>query len=1015
MLKNYLLLFLSALFISKASAQISGTVKENGTGIPIPGVTVQEKGTSHSILTDKDGRYRINGLKTTSVLLFSSVGFEKVERAVGSQKIIDVEMTASVVGLSEVVVVGYGSQKKVDLTGSVASVRFDDKIMSQPSTTPATLLQGRLSGVQITANDGAPGSEDISIRIRGEGSINTGSADKNGPMILVDGMQVDNLNYLNSADIASVSVLKDAASAAIYGSRAANGVILITTKNPKKGAVQVNYSGYSAWQTPTMLPRLLDSWDFATLVNESMVNSGQTLIYSDAMIQAMKTGSDPYNFANTYWPDYLYHRAFTSRHSLSVNGGSDKIRSLFSFGFEDQDGLAFGSGARKYNARLKTDANLTSWWTAGANISAQKKNVDDLNQATYELNRMIYKSPTFPVYTKDGGFNGGDGSAFPDDIHHVIPEARFGDHDRNIQDVDFQAFSRFEFLKNFSFKSTLSYKSINSLTSSFSSRWKVYNPEGAVVFSNDNISGTNSHYLETNLQLENVLSFNKKIGKHSVEALLGYSEQQYRIDEFSGSKNKFLNEQIRELNGGSEMASITGYADVWSLRSYFGRANYSYNDKYLLQATLRYDGSSRFSPSNRWAAFPSLAAGWRISNEEFMKPLTWLDNLKLRVSWGKLGNQEIGLYSYSALINVNNGSEYPFGTGLSGGAAVLDVPNDRIKWETTATTNVGLDVDVFKRISLTFDVFNKKTHDILLQIPIPSTVGSATPPYQNVGKVSNKGWELGLSYHNTSNELTYDIGANLSYLKNEILDMGGLTRVTLDGNTVAIVGSAVGSLYGYQCDGIFQSQPEIDAAPYHNGSETKPGDLRYRDISGADGVPDGKIDDADRTIIGTTIPKYSLGLNGTLSYKGFTFSFLLQGDLDYKIYNNGSTMPTGDHTGENYSNWTENWLGRSTPQNPNNNLPNLRYGYSFNQLSSSFWADDGSYLRLKMAQLSYNLSNLKSTPFAKLSSCQLFVSGQNLLTFSKMKDWDPERGKSSTGLFNYPVSRTIALGLNVAF
>jgi len=964
------------------------------SGQSIVGVTVSVKGTNRAVVTDAYGAYSIQINDIDKVLVFSFVGMKKQEVLINGRTTINVTLASESIGLDEVVVVGYGTQKKVNLTGSVSSIS-PKELESRPITQASQALAGLVSGVTVSQGSGRPGNDGSSITIRGMGTF---SGAGNNPLVLIDGLAAS-INDIDPNNIKSISVLKDAASASIYGTRAANGVILIETKRGQKGKLQIGYDNYVGWQKVTALPQFLDSWEYATLKGG----------YTADQIATYKNGSDPDNYPNVPHLKNLLNSGsgFQTSHNLSFMGGDDKNTYLFSLGYLNQDGVVAKNKYGRYNFGLNFDSKLKENLNLKVNLNGYTANTDE-PRSTGDMTNIIAfavrEGPIFAGKKSDGTWGHQDDFA---------PEAWLSSES-------------FANRKNHNFLggAELSWELLKGLTLSGKAGYKYYNwtdqyYTSTFVFDATKTVGPNSLSVSSGdnslLTLQTLLQYTKTIEKHSLTFLAGFSQEAYREDWTTASRDQFPNNALYELNAGagSNMQN-SGSGSAWALRSYFGRLNYSFNGKYLFEANARYDGTSRFTEKNRWGLFPSVSAGWRISEESFMKDhLNWVSNLKLRASWGKLGNQNISNYPYQYVLST--GQNYTFGGALASGISLTQLPNIDVRWETTQVTDLGLDLSVLKdQLSVTLDYFNKTTSDILYPKSVSSVLGLGTAEY-NAGEVNNKGFEVILNYQTTIGKLHIGVSPNFSYVKNKVTKLA-------DGKLQDIgkglfVGQPIGTIYGYVADGIFKDAADVASYPTQPIAG-QPGVIRFKDISGPNGVPDGKVDATyDRKVIGTTTPKYTYGVTLTADYNGFDFSLLLQGLGGFQKQM-GSYQAFAFYNAGQIQRWQADNAWTEANPNPNALYPKLtalNMG-SENVQTSTFWNRNASFLRVKNLQVGYSFSN-NIIQKLKISKLRIFISGQNLFSLNHFyQGWDPEmyQGSGDNTPFD-PITSIYTFGINVKF
>lgn len=986
---------------------ISGTILDE-KGEPIIGANVMVKGTSTGVVTDIDGNFSIQ-VPPSVILQISYIGYITQEIAIRNQNVIHIRLAEDTQTLDEVVVVGYGTQKKANLTGATSSVNFG-KMESKPAANTATLLQGQMSGVQVSGFDTQPGNDNPEIRIRGIGTFNSGQ----NPLVLVDGVE-SSFTQIPSSDIESVSVLKDAASAAIYGVRAANGVILVTTK---RGAIQkpsVTIKQNFALQDALGIPDMVDSWDFAIIYNQMRLATGQNELYTPEMIQAMRDGSDPDRFANTDWAKEMYRIAPMNTTYFSVNGGAESVRYMFSGEYFTQQGVQRGTNTDRYSIRSNIDVDINKKIKAGMDISAQVRDIEDtLNSSNeedgngnmgYTIRRQ--SSPLIPVKYQNGEWGSVNGVFNQTSLVYPNPVylAQKGLKETKKYFMQARFFVDIELYKNLKYRLNAAGVYNASNLKRFSPTEKFYDWDGKLISETAQNSLQNNNARDYKYILENIFTYDFRIKDHAFSLLAGQSAQYYKYEYFTASVKELPNDFIHVLDAGIVEKNVGGNAHEVSLQSFFGRANYNYLDKYLLEMNIRYDGSSRMPKDSRYGLFPSFSGGWVISNEEFMNDFPALSFLKLRGSWGKLGNQEIGNYAYTQNIDITQ--NYIIGGELSSGAALTTLANPDLKWETTTITDIGLDMNFFRnRLQITADWFNKTSSDILVKLPIPQTMGNLDPPYQNIAKVRNRGVELDVKFNNNIGELGYYAGFNVTKVENEILDIAGMTSwLSNGGRNINLEGHPIGTFYGLVFDGYFQNEEEIANGPTQF-TDLKPGDIRYKDLSGPDGVPDGKIDETyDRTINGSPFPDWTYSFNFGGSYKGFDLYCFFQGVSGVDRYLFHNNQDAGNFTTEALDYWT--------PDNPNAAYPRF-INMTNNNKNSTFWLKDASYLRLKNIEIGYTLPRTVISKLG-LDNVRVYLSGNNLITFTKMVDMDPEKALEDERARTYPQSKVYSIGLNINF
>lgn len=1007
-MKCFMLVFLCAIFlVCNANAQGEKRIEGKVTdlqNVPLPNVTVKEKNTNKVVITNKDGSFQINVFEQNAMLVFSAIGFLSQEVSVGASTKISVQMVTEVQALSDVVVVGFATQRKVNLTGSVATVKGAD-ISKQSALQASTALQGLAPGVNISRSGGSPGSGS-SIRIRGIGSI--GGDSKSDPLIIVDGVPFENIDNINPSDIDNLSVLKDAASASIYGSRAANGVILVTTKRAGN-AFDVNYNTSISFQKPTLLPKYVDGFQYIDFFNAANVNEGKAPVYPQSFVESYRAQGNANLYPNTDWNDVMYKNAMQQNHFASVSGGSDKAKIFASMGYMSQGGTMDNSNFDKITFRVNSSLKASEKLNFAFDIAGEKsKYLSPTYSANSASQDILFTPPIFtPKYT-DGRWGATSNGKNPKAL-----VAEGGTTNQKVDELVLNFTGTYKPIKNLTLSANVSSRHTFDNSDAFTDTVGLFDfaalqptyirPVGVTVS-----SLTSSMINTSNLLFKALASYNATIAeRHDITVLVGSEQIKNDVKLMSAFSDNFLLSDFQVINAGSSAnQKATGNTLAYSLSSFFGRLNYNFDNKYLLEGNLRYDGSSRLSPGKKWDIFPSVSAGWRISQEKFLSGSSaWLSNLKLRASWGMLGNQNIGLYPFVSSVNLNQFTI--LGNSRTDGAALLQLANQDIGWEKTEMSNIGLDVGLFDgKLTIEGDYFIKNTRDILLTLPIPLTLGLSAP-VQNAGKLRNYGYEINVNYRNKLNQLGYTVGVNFSDVANKVLDLKG-SGPYISGNTIIKEGYPINSLYIFRANGLFQTGDNLASYPTQIGIYG-PGDIRYLDFSGPAGVPDGKISAEDRQVIGNNYPRYTVAANLSLDYQGFDFSVFVQGVLGVK-------RMLSDYAATAFFQFAtpQQWMLDSwTPQNPGASYPRYVSTYTNNIQPSTFFVRSASYLRLKNIQLGYTFpKSLLNKTFIK--GCRLFVSGQDILTLSGyFPGWDPENN-SSTNSF-YPLVSSYNLGLNIKF
>lgn len=966
----------------KQQKKITGVVKDD-LGEPIAGANVVEKGSVNGTITDMDGNFSLD-VADDAVLQVSYIGYIIQETSVKNKNTVTIGLREDAQNLEEVVVVGYGTQKKVNLTGAVTSVKAD-MLENRTASNAVNILTGQMPGITIVQNNGQPGYDSGSLRVRGIGTLGNAEA-----MVVVDGIE-SSLNNIDPNDIENITVLKDAAASAIYGVRAANGVILVTTKKGIVGKPVISYNGYAGWQQATRIPDFLGSADYATLLNEAYKNDGLPSRYTPDEIEEFRKGSDPDHYPNSDWSRALLSESgFFHNHYLNMVGGTENTRYSVSLGYHDKGGLIPNTGFNRYNLRANLDTKVSKRLNVNFNLALSRDRTLAPTTATSTLFYWNYReTPTTAIQFQDGRYplhlnehnsvafarNGGTYKKYNNNVLGSIT-ASYQIMDGLV--LKGSASSTFNLLDIYQDKKSMGFYSADVLDPVKTTRSEVYNQD--------------DKSLEINLQA--YLDYQKSFGKHEVKALLGYSQIQNEWKTlYAGRKDLPENNSLGEVNAGDVTTQETkGYKTEYALRSVFGRINYSYDNRYLFEANVRYDGTSRFPKNNRFGTFPSFSAAWRISEEKFFD-FDMVDNLKVRASWGKLGNQEIGNYAFLNTYVFNQ--DYAFNNMLAPGISINEtMANKSITWEKTTQVDIGVDADLWQgKLGVTIDYFNKKTNDILLNLPAPEMLG-VKPPTQNAGSVVNRGVELLLTHRNQINDFRYAASFNFSYVHNEITDLKGSDQ---PGRSV---GDPVNNIYGYVFDKIFESQEEIDRSPKQIWGAV-PGDLKYKDLNN-----DNQINDKDRTSIGSDFPTINYGLRLEMGYKQFDISALMQGAGDVHAIVRGEIGKAFLNGGK----VTTKHLDRWTPENLSATYPRLTIkDATRNNYESTFWTQNASYLKMRNLQVGYTL-NKNWINKSGLSKLRLYFSADNLFTITSFDGVDPE----STGS-NYPLTKSYSFGINASF
>lgn len=915
----------------------------------------------------------------------------------------NVGMGISTKALQEVVVVGYGQQKKLNLTGSVETIS-GDRIANRPTQDVSNLLTGQVPGLTVEQNSGQPGRDGGTIRIRGIGTIGN-----NDPLVIVDGVESGYSN-IDPNDIASISVLKDASAAAIYGVRAANGVILITTKRGQAGKMSLSYSNYFGVQHATRLPKYATAADYAVLYNEALVNDGSAPKYTAEDLQKYRDGSDPDFHPNSDWVGALFSQSgFVQNHSLGMNGGTDRTRYNISFGYLNREGLIANTASARYTLRANFDQDFSARFKMSLNIAASRQEIEEPTMSMGELIHRAYReAPTATIKYSNGNWGG-----FPYDHNSAAIAEDGGQQKSYINTFIGTLNAAYEIWKGLKLRGIASVTDNTYKNHAVNRNLKLYNYDVVTTTYRSSVWDSRNENLEVNLQafLDYAHSF---ADEHNVKLLLGYNQISDTYDEISAGIYDLPSDAVDQLNSGNKATwSNAGNATDYRLRSYFGRLNYNFQEKYLFEVNFRYDGTSRFPKNNRYGFFPSFSAGWNITKENFFPVTNWLDNLKLRGSWGRLGNQEIGNYRYKP--TYSSGINYTYGGTLVPGIAEnRSLTNPNIKWETTTETNLAFDADLFKgKLSLTAEYYTRNTKDILMDLPQAAILGGYAPVV-NAAAVSNKGFDFVARHQNKIGQVGYWINANIAYVKNKITDLAGGDQPG------RAVGDPINNIYGYEALGLFQTQEEVDRSPDQAGTfgGAQPGDLKYADIGGPDGKPDGRIDSYDRRSLGTSFPEISYGIQFGANYKNFDLSVAAQGVGRVSRYLSGQAIQPFPNLGKAL----ERHLDRWTPEHMEGYFPRMSLNTAArNYNTNSYWVKSSAYLRVRNIQLGYTIPAAILNK-AKIQRLRIYFSVDNPFLFTKYKEFDPEAPQFATvnwqgnGAGNYyPQVRTITGGLNITF
>lgn len=1004
---------------SLAQNTIKGTVSDPNGNL-LPGASVSVKGTSKGITTDFDGTFTLIASIGQTVEV-SYLGYESTSFKVDSKKTYAIVLKESASQLDEIVVVGYGTQKKVNLTGAVQTVTFKDEI-NQPVTNSGQLMYGRFSGVQLSQSSGSPGADGSSIQIRGIGTFGSTT-----PLIVIDNIQYEGLGAFNAlapSDIESISVLKDASSLAIYGARAANGVVLVTTRKGKADKFEVSFNSFYGIQEATIKPQFLGSLDYANLMNEKFRNQNGVNFdprYTPAQIDAITTGSLPDQFANTNWANEVLTFAPLQNHNLSFSGGNNKTTYRLSVGFLNQEAIVRSKfSTERYNMSLNINSDVKDWlkissvtnafWRINKGPAGGQSAFDGDNGIIYSFQRA---APTIPLFYSNGEYGFVDGAYLNTNAslgtQNPLRRGYFGNYESNQINLSQRIGLTFKITDNFSFETSGSANLVYSDESNFSPRNTQKDWNGNIIIQNDLNSLSNSSNFSQTLLNENVFRFSKTINKiHQFDLLAGHSVYYFKSDGFNGSLSGFPTDNIEEFSGGGIVEpSVGGGASEDVKQSFFGRLKYNYDEKYLAEINFRYDASgSAFGPDNLYGAFPSASLGWKISKENFMKDVKLINDLKLRVSYGLVGNDK-GAGRYVFEQTYNPGLDYVLGNDvIVGGVAITSLANPFIRWEQSELLDVGIDFGMLRnKLQIETGFFRKNSTDILYaNFPVPATVGVSNIGAKNSASMISEGIEFNGNYRGNIGGLKYNVGGNFTtFFRNEVTSLGEGGEETITASNILRIGEPFRAYFGYQAIGIFQSINEIANAPTQLGNTvTGPGDIRYADVN-----EDGVVNQDDRVVIGNPNPDLLYNFNASFEYNNFDFNFLFQGvhGVDRLIQGNGNLPMVDDR-----SNVLTYWLNRWTPQNPSTSLP--RIGGQNNQIVSDFYIQDASYLRLKNLEVGYSLPK-DIIDKMKISKLRIFAGAQNLLTFTGLENFDPERGSGTQSNRAAPLYKTITLGINL--
>jgi TonB-linked SusC/RagA family outer membrane protein len=1016
MKQKLLSVFLVCVMLAGASfaqdKRITGKVTAKEDGLPLPGVSIKVTGSQLGTQTDANGNYSINVPTTGKTLEFSFIGFVAQNVTIGNKTAINISLVTDAKQLSEIVVTAYGTQRRADFTGAQASIKASD-IANTPILSPEQALQGRAAGVQVTQASGTPGGG-ISVRIRGTSSIGASSQ----PLYVIDGVPINTgsntqvgaggqtnntLSDINPSDIESIEVLKDAAASAIYGSRAANGVVIINTKRGANQTTKISFNTYYGNQEVNKLLPLVSGQQYIELMNEAVKNRlGGAANYNTI------TGlsANPLDYANTNWQKEIFRVAPIKNYDLSARGGNEKTKFSVSGSYFDQKGIVIASGFKRYSGRLNVDNQATEKLKLSLNAafsSSVSNRINNDNNINGVVSASILLGPHVPVYNANGTYGKDPISSVDNPVASALERIFLNTNNRILT----SGAAEYQILPSLTFKSQLSLDYLFA-------KDRTYNNTKTNTGAASAGSGSEGFNQDINYVTENILNFNKTFAKKHILNLTGvFSYQENNNEGIFAAATGFPSDDFTRLSAGAVRVTTASFGSSYALESYVARANYSFNNKYVLQASVRIDGSSRFGAEKRYGTFPAVSAAWNVSEENFLKNVSAVSNLKLRGSYGVVGNQEIG--NFTSLQLVGGGANYLQQSGL----APSQLGNTQLSWENTTATDLGFDLGLFKnRLIFTFDAYDKKTNDLLLGQPLVGSSGFLSIQ-ANIGKVNNQGLEFGLTgVIFDKKDFSWSSNLNLSFNRNEVIAISGNPFAAGFASWVA-PGGRLGDFRGYRTDGIFQTQAEIDAAPIHTKTanpltSTSPGDQRFKDLNG-----DGRITGDDQEILGNGTPTYFGGFTNNFRYKNFDLSTFVQFVGGNKVFNFTRAFSEGMNS---IFGQTTAVLNRWTPTNTNTNVPRAVYtDPNNNRRTSDRFLENGDFLRMKNISLGYTFSPKILTKL-KVSNLKLYVAGQNLFTITGYSGLDPEVSTFSdtnsapgTDFLTFPQAKTYTFGLNLTF
>lgn len=992
--------------VTQQQQTVKGIIK-GPDGLPVIAANISQKGTNNATITDLNGNFTLNVTGRQPVLVISYIGYVTTEVNVSGRAFVEVVLQEDVAALDEVVVVGYGTMRKKDVTGAVSSVRSGE-ITKNATSNVMQAIAGKMSGVQVVQNSGTPGG-DVSILIRGVGTINDAS-----PLYVIDGVPVSGgMWYLNPNDVESIDVLKDASATAIYGSRGANGVVMVTTKQAQEGHTEINFDYSYGIQHSAKTYKMLDASQYAALHNEMRTNAGPEYSLNPAFADPESLG------AGTDWMDAIFRTAPMQKVNLSMLGGNQKISHATSLGYYTQDGIMKNSSYNRLSLQSNISSKLASNITvrANVNLSAENRRTQPVSTVIQNAMRIL---PSIPIYDDNGEYAGPTGNAEWNG-NALNPVAII--NEQNYRMKGFRMLSNisleWEIIKGLKFKTTggaeLGYDYNNSYIPKY--KWGMNE-------SKNTMQTVTSAYEQLYLW-DNTLNYDKAFGKHRINAMIGTSYQEYKKESVSAAGSGRASELTTELDNATKATDVGGNSYRWALMSYMARLHYSYDDRYLLTATFRADGSSKFGKDNRFGYFPSFAAAWNIGNEAFMQSVKPVSLLKLRAGYGQTGNQNIGAYAFADKLSVNGvynfGSQRGFESNLVNLIYPYLLSNPSVKWESVEQYNVGLDIGFLQnRIVANLDFYVKNTRDMLTKKPVPQTSGTSLEqadwPPVNIGKVLNRGFEFTVNTKNFVGEFKWETSLNMSFNHNEVVSIGG--PEILNGVSLIREGQPINSFYGYELGGIYQTLDEVftgpvmenrapDKASHNPYKNTSPGDMWFVDVDG-----NGEINDLDRTVIGNPSPDCIFGFNNTFSYKNFDLSIFFQGVLGNQVWNGvRASHESMNSTYNQLATTLERWTGEGSSYS----MPRAIYADpNNNSRASTRWLEDGAYAKLKNLTFGYTLPE-KWIRKAKMKALRLYVSLDNLCTITNYSGLDPEAGLSGLDYGVYPSARTYMFGVSVKF